>query len=376
MCYQADDVSPEPWTIGFDISFSLTAGDGRPFGCEWFFSVDGTSLGAAGGDLSVFAEAQGEEAAGDVFWLSEAGANMVEFDEGQTGLASDGAPPDDVDALDLEADVALDGTGHLPAGKVLFSLASGSPSLTAAPGGPYAGGDILMSDGNGGFVLYMWAETLGISGEDLDALFVDSSGQPFFSVARGGPGGYSPADVFSLDGFSGGASDGQPDLVVQHTTLGLLETDDLNALDVRTHILPGHDPDGDGLPTAWEERYGLDPANPDDADEDPDSDGLVNYEEYDHHTDPTNGDTDGDSLPDGWEVSHGLLPRDPTGDNGADGDPDLDGLTNYEEYLRGTDPHEPSPPVPALGWSGLAAAWLATSWLAAAALRRPRGVIT
>jgi hypothetical protein len=54
---------------------------------------------------------------------------------------------------------------------------------------------------------------------------------------------------------------------------------------------------------------------------------------YDNDHDPAGPDTDGDGLPDGWEVEYGLDPRDPTGDNGFFGDPDGDGLINYEEYL-------------------------------------------
>ena len=49
-------------------------------------------------------------------------------------------------------------------------------------------------------------------------------------------------------------------------------------------------------------------------------------------------DTDGDGMPDKWEQRHGLNPRD-----GTDGsaDKDLDGYTNVEEYLNGTNPSLP-----------------------------------
>jgi hypothetical protein len=50
-------------------------------------------------------------------------------------------------------------------------------------------------------------------------------------------------------------------------------------------------------------------------------------------------DTDGDSLPDWWEIANGLDPFDPSGNNGGSGDADSDGLTNWNEYLAGTNPH-------------------------------------
>jgi len=52
-------------------------------------------------------------------------------------------------------------------------------------------------------------------------------------------------------------------------------------------------------------------------------------------------DDDNDGLPNYWESGHGLSPNDAEGDQGASGDPDLDGLTNTQERDRGTDPLSP-----------------------------------
>jgi hypothetical protein len=92
-----------------------------------------------------------------------------------------------------------------------------------------------------------------------------------------------------------------------------------------------NDNDGDGMDDAWEERYGLNPNNPGDADEDLDGDGflndvyanadgeililepattagepdesLTNGEEYVWGTDPTSADTDGDGFTDGQDIA-------------------------------------------------------------------------
>lgn len=125
--------------------------------------------------------------------------------------------------------------------------------------------------------------------------------------------------------------------------------------------------DGDGLSNLWEYQHqhlGFDPTDPTDATRDtsqnglpdwweithfgaiggvdasadPDADGLTNLQEFQYGTDPHNWDTDGDLLPDSWEVQYGLNPLDATGDNGADGDPDNDGLNNFKEMVHGTDP--------------------------------------
>lgn len=50
---------------------------------------------------------------------------------------------------------------------------------------------------------------------------------------------------------------------------------------------PNPDADSDGMPTEWEERYGLDPFDPSDADKDNDGDGYSNLIEFKEGFDPT-----------------------------------------------------------------------------------------
>jgi len=68
---------------------------------------------------------------------------------------------------------------------------------------------------------------------------------------------------------------------------------------------------------------------------DSDHDGLTNAEEAIHHTDSLNPDTDGDGMPDAWEIKWGLDPLNPAD---ATADPDGDSLSNLDEYLAGTTP--------------------------------------
>ncbi len=51
-------------------------------------------------------------------------------------------------------------------------------------------------------------------------------------------------------------------------------------------------------------------------------------------------DTDGDGLDDGWELEHGFNPLSLPGAGEGSGDADGDGLTNLEEYIAGSDPHQ------------------------------------
>jgi hypothetical protein len=57
----------------------------------------------------------------------------------------------------------------------------------------------------------------------------------------------------------------------------------------------GFDEDGDGMPDAWEQKHGLDPDDPGDAQLDPDEDGFRSVEEYVAGTDPK--DTEDSPLP-------------------------------------------------------------------------------
>ena len=55
-------------------------------------------------------------------------------------------------------------------------------------------------------------------------------------------------------------------------------------------------------------------------------------------------DADGDGMPNWWEQRYGLVfsgGLGGTGDNGPDGDPDLDGVRNLDEWIADTDPKDP-----------------------------------
>lgn len=98
------------------------------------------------------------------------------------------------------------------------------------------------------------------------------------------------------------------------------------------------DVDGDGIPQCAEVDAGLDPTDPLDATGDRDGDGLTNLQEYQRGTGINDVDTDDDGMPDGVEVAYGLDPK--VAD--ADGDLDGDGLPNLVEFVRGFNPADPS----------------------------------
>ena len=70
-----------------------------------------------------------------------------------------------------------------------------------------------------------------------------------------------------------------------------------------------------GIPDDWAIAHGLDPNDPAMPFEDPDHDGLTNLQEFQRGTDPHNPDTDGDGIPDGLEVAEGTDPLNPNSFN-------------------------------------------------------------
>lgn len=85
---------------------------------------------------------------------------------------------------------------------------------------------------------------------------------------------------------------------------------------------------------------------------DADGDGLSDlFEITVTRTNINNGDSDGDFLPDKWEYENALNPLTGIGDQGFLGDPDGDGVTNYNEFYADLNPRNATskPGVPDAG---------------------------
>ena len=157
------------------------------------------------------------------------------------------------------------------------------------------------------------------------------------------------------DGLSDGA-----EVLTYHTSPLKPDTDRDGLTDLEEVTIFHTDPlrpdtDSDGL-TDWEEIaiFGTDPLKPDTdsdglndgsevmtygtnpLDADTDDDGLSDGDEVlVYGTDPLSADTDGDGMPDAYEVFRSCL--NPLGAD-ADADPDLDSLSNLQEFSLGTEP--------------------------------------
>ena len=125
---------------------------------------------------------------------------------------------------------------------------------------------------------------------DEGTLIVLIDGQNVFSqpVQIGGFGEVADVDDFADaddDGISD-ASDNCPD--VPNAGQGDADGDGIGDAcdDFPTDPLASVDSDNDGLPDAYEERYGFNPNDPSDAGEDSDGEGATNLEEYKAGTNP------------------------------------------------------------------------------------------
>jgi uncharacterized protein (DUF1800 family) len=83
------------------------------------------------------------------------------------------------------------------------------------------------------------------------------------------------------------------------------------------------DTDASGIPDWYEMQYALEPGSSALAATDSDGDGLTNSQEYQRGTDPHKADTDGDGLTDSAETSSGTSP--------VNADSDGDGLSDFAE---------------------------------------------
>ena len=103
------------------------------------------------------------------------------------------------------------------------------------------------------------------------------------------------------------------------------------------------DADNDGLPDAWERKFGLSPDDAGDATLDGDGDLLTNLQEFAAGTNPTLEDTDGDGLSDGVETDDGVwVSTTATGTSPRSADTDRDGLNDSVEIPNlAYDPDNP-----------------------------------
>jgi len=234
----------------------------------FFFSVERQSVGVNGNPYvpyvsDVYEEALSNQAAGDVFvtcfghpgaprWTPPAGQNMLHINQQELGLHpalfptedyTGTEPLDELDALNF-SEFDLTGDGRVDE-NVYFSLDILSVSLV---GGASADDVLLIKPGDVAFSIFADGVTdIGLlPDDDIDALVLldlqdrgeltPFADRAFFSLAPGSPtllvNGYSPADIFYTN-FNG-------TYVLEFTAseLGLLDTDDVDALEVQPGVIP------------------------------------------------------------------------------------------------------------------------------------------
>jgi len=208
-----------------------------------FFSVAPGSQGLASTGVAAQAGCSPAQPQADEFGSSRDGDNALVFDGDGGGPSCPSGPTlhltelpssDDLDALDAHPPSYVDPDGDgTPDQPVFFSLAPGSPSLAAQS---RTAGDILWTAAGFQPGVYASRATLGLApGDAIDGLCINDTGPGgapsfsapdvvYFSLAAGSP---------SLAAIGAGAADllsPGPEIAVARATLGLRQTDDLDAM--------------------------------------------------------------------------------------------------------------------------------------------------
>jgi len=218
----------------------------------------------------------------------------------------------------VDVDVTLDIT-HLFVGDLQTTLKHGASAMT-----------IPLLDRPG---LPAINPEFGCPNDDVDATLDDEASGAAEDACSASPpaiaGNLTP--IVPLSGFDGLDSATTWTLTVADVVSSDAGTLNTWCVDI-TYAAPTlDDTDGDGVPDAIDNCPNA--ANPDQADPFGDGAGA-----------PCDLDLDLDGLPNDWEAVFGLDPANP-GD--ANLDLDGDGLSNAEEFLLGTDPTDPASPPPA-----------------------------
>ncbi len=157
--------------------------------------------------------------------------------------------------------------------------------------------------------VYALSSTLDTDGDGLTDAMEDANGNNIFDPGE--------TDPFNADTDGGGESDGAE---VAGKRNPLEKTDDMT-----------YDADGDGWVNGIEIARRTDPNN-----SDTDSDGILDPVDAFPLDSRFHTDVNSNNLPDEWEESTGLSKSVATPTTVDD--PDGDGLTNAEEFARGTNP--------------------------------------